>query len=146
MPLTVGLILCLLKILSNEDFYYSNLIFPTLALCSQPDLLSLTCSLEPFCLVLSFPQSCPVQHGSHQPYVATDHLKWDKSKMRLAVRVKCTVDCKDLAWKKYSISSIIFVLVEMTIFCTFGVKWNTSLKLFSPVFSHLVNAATRRRA
>lgn len=74
-----GLMPCLLKTLSSEDLHYSNLIFPTLALCVQPDFLSLTCSLEPFSLDLLFRQSW-MKAASHVSLLSTWNaasLNWD---------------------------------------------------------------------
>ena len=47
-----GPILYLVKILSSEDSYFSDLIFPILVFCTQPGFLSIKCSLKNSSLAL----------------------------------------------------------------------------------------------
>ena len=71
-----GPILYLLKILSSEDLYFSDLIFPTLVFCIQPGFLSIKCSLQNSSLALSLLRSWAAQHRSCHSHSATEHLKW----------------------------------------------------------------------
>lgn len=49
--------------------------------------------------------TCAVQHGSHQPCVAIEHLQCDKSEWRCVLSVKYIPDFEDLVPKKeYKIS------------------------------------------
>ena len=96
-----GPILYLGKILSSEDSYFSDLIFPTLVFCTQPGFLSIKCSLKNSSLALSFLQSWAVQHRRWHSHSATGNGA--SPNQDVLVSIKHTPDFQDLVKKRKAI-------------------------------------------
>ena len=113
-----GPILYLVKILSSEDSYFSDLIFPILVFCTQPGFLSIKCSLKNSSLALPSLQSWAVQHRSCHSHSATGNGA--SPNQDALVSIKHTPDFQEL------------------------VKKEKQLKKNSPVSSYFENVATRK--
>ena len=106
-----GPILYLVKILSSEDSYFSDLIFPILVFCTQPGFLSIKCSLKNSSLALPFLQSWAVQHRSCHSHSATGNgasLNQD-----VLVSIKHTPDFQELVKKEKQLKKIHLFLLTL---------------------------------